>query len=252
MKKTEVAKPDSIGSLSTALIKMVADKVLFQPLTPRPWHLYVTLTIIAVAFEAYKAATFTYKKDVQTEATVVNNPIADIKELVAPTPHAKNVSERETEFSPVSVEELAGDASAAYIQRFARIAVLEMKQFGIPASISLAQGLIESRAGKSRLAVDANNHFGIKCFSKKCPTGHCIRATDDSHKDFFRKYASAWESWRAHSKTLSSGRYLKLHKYKSYKDWAYGLRKVGYATDKAYASKLIGVIEKYNLDRFDK
>ena len=87
-----------------------------------------------------------------------------------------------------------------------------MEKYGIPASISLAQGLIESRAGSSKLAVNNNNHFGIKCFSRHCRKGHCTNFTDDTHKDFFRKFPSPWESWRAHSQLLSSGRYTKLRK----------------------------------------
>ena len=128
-----------------------------------------------------------------------------------------------------------------------------MEKFGIPASIGLAQGLVESRAGTSKLARGNNNHFGMKCFSKKCPTGHCTNATDDHHKDFFRKYHSAWESWRAHSELLAGGHYSRLKKYgRDYRQWAYGLKALGYATDRTYAEKLISMIEKYDLHRFDR
>lgn len=141
-----------------------------------------------------------------------------------------------------------------YIKRFAPIAVQEMKEYGIPASITLAQGLLESNAGDSRLAVDANNHFGIKCFSKSCGKGHCKNYTDDTHKDFFRVYTNVWESYRAHSLFLQRNRYKHLLKLKKtdYKAWAHGLKKAGYATDKRYAYKLISIIEKLNLQRFDK
>jgi flagellum-specific peptidoglycan hydrolase FlgJ len=118
----------------------------------------------------------------------------------------------------------------------------------------LAQGLLESNAGDSRLAVDANNHFGIKCFSRSCQKGHCKNFTDDTHKDFFRTYPSVWESYRAHSLFLQRDRYkhlLNLSK-KDYKGWAHGLKKAGYATDKRYAYKLISLIETLNLHQYDK
>ncbi len=128
-----------------------------------------------------------------------------------------------------------------------------MEKYGIPASISLAQGLIESRAGSSKLAVNNNNHFGIKCFSRHCRKGHCTNFTDDTHKDFFRKFPSPWESWRAHSQLLSSGRYTKLRKNgRDYRKWAYGLKSIGYATDRTYAEKLIGIIERYELYKYDR
>jgi len=142
----------------------------------------------------------------------------------------------------------------AYIKRFAATAQSEMKKYGIPASIKLAQGLIESNAGDSRLSKNNNNHFGMKCFSKKCAKNHCSNFTDDSHKDFFRKYETAWESFRAHSQLLrGSKRYANLFKLssKDYEAWAKGLKKAGYATDKRYAEKLIYIIKDLNLHQYD-
>ena len=141
----------------------------------------------------------------------------------------------------------------SYVRRFAHIARAEMEKFGIPASITLAQGLLESQAGKSPLAKEANNHFGIKCFSKKCKRGHCKNFSDDSHKDFFRTYSSAWESYRAHSLFLQKDRYKHLLNLPStdYKSWAVGLKKAGYATDPNYANKLIRLIERLNLEKYD-
>lgn len=139
-----------------------------------------------------------------------------------------------------------------YVDRFGKTAIQEMKKFGIPASITLAQGLIESNAGNSNLAKRNNNHFGIKCFSKNCPKGHCSNFSDDHHKDFFRKFSSAWESYRAHSNLLANGRYKVLQKHgKDYKKWAAGLKHLGYATDSHYDKKLIDTIEKFQLHRFD-
>ena len=128
-----------------------------------------------------------------------------------------------------------------------------MRQYGVPASISLAQGLIESRAGTSKLAVENNNHFGMKCFSRNCRKGHCTNFTDDSHKDFFLKFTNPWDSWRKHSQMISTGRYARLKRYgRDYRAWANGLKSVGYATDRGYASKLIGVIERYELYQYDR
>ena len=140
----------------------------------------------------------------------------------------------------------------AYVKRFASVAQAEMKKFGIPASITLSQGLIESNAGDSRLSREINNHFGMKCFSRTCKKGHCKNFTDDTHKDFFRAYATAWESYRAHSKMLQNKRYRHLKKHGiDYKSWAHGLKKAGYATDAKYAEKLISLIEELGLDQYD-
>jgi flagellum-specific peptidoglycan hydrolase FlgJ len=158
-----------------------------------------------------------------------------------------------TDVAPIGAEKMGQEQPAKYIARYAKIAVQEMHKYGIPASISLAQGLVESRYGTSKLAVRNNNHFGMKCFSKNCRPGHCSNHEDDHHKDFFRKYKTPWESWRAHSLMLANGRYASLKKHgKNYRAWAKGLEQLGYATDPSYSEKLIGVIERYNLQRFDK
>ncbi|MFK8104024.1 MAG: glycoside hydrolase family 73 protein [Saprospiraceae bacterium] len=163
-------------------------------------------------------------------------------------------SERELNpYAPVSSDDLKTRETKAFIRKYADFAKHEMNAFGVPASIKMAQALIESRAGDSRLAKNNNNHFGIKCFSKNCKKGHCTNATDDHHKDFFRKYKKPENSWRSHSKLLSQGRYKVLHRHgKDYKAWAKGLKKVGYATDKNYDKKLISVIKKYQLYRLDQ
>lgn len=142
----------------------------------------------------------------------------------------------------------------AYVSRYVPVAKIEQNLYGIPTSITLAQGLLESDAGGSRLAKRNNNHFGIKCFSRTCAKGHCANFTDDSHKDFFRVYKSAWESYRAHSLFLQKDRYKHLLDLPptDYKAWANGLSKAGYATDKRYADKLITLIEALNLHQYDK
>lgn len=142
----------------------------------------------------------------------------------------------------------------SYVSRYAPVAKIEQNLYNIPASITLAQGLLESDAGGSRLAKQNNNHFGIKCFSRTCSKGHCKNFTDDTHKDFFRVYKSPWDSYRAHSMFLQKDRYkhlLKLSKT-DYKAWAHGLRAAGYATDKRYAEKLITLIEALKLHDYDR
>jgi len=139
-----------------------------------------------------------------------------------------------------------------YIKRYKKVAVEEMNIYGIPASITLAQGCLESNFGNSTLAVKANNHFGIKCHSSW--TGKKIYQDDNKKHECFRHYKSAWESFRDHSKFLKSqSRYAFLFDYKitDYKKWAYGLKKAGYATSPTYPQRLITIIEKYNLSQYD-
>ncbi|WP_396601969.1 glucosaminidase domain-containing protein [Algibacter sp. R77976] len=128
----------------------------------------------------------------------------------------------------------------------------EMNLYGIPASITLAQGILESGSGNGRLSVEANNHFGIKCHGW---TGKKIYHDDDAEQECFRKYKDAKYSFRDHSLFLSErSRYSKLFKLKKedYKGWAKGLKAAGYATDKKYPQKLISLIERYKLHEFDK
>lgn len=159
----------------------------------------------------------------------------------------------ENEAAPVSANRLTAEMVGAYVELYAPVAVEEMKWYKIPASISLAQGLIESRAGDSKLARSNNNHFGLKCFSRTCRKGHCSNFTDDTHKDFFRKFPTCWDSWRAHSLLLQKDNYRHLRKHgKDYRAWAVGLKNAGYATDRTYSEKLIGIIEKYMLHQYDK
>lgn len=137
-----------------------------------------------------------------------------------------------------------------YIQFYAPIAVEQMKLHKIPASITLAQGLLESAAGKSRLARYGNNHFGIKCHDWK---GKKQYQDDDAKNDCFRVYNNARESYEDHSQFLKKSRYQKLFTYKitDYKSWAYGLKSCGYATSPTYAQNLIRVIETYQLYKYD-
>lgn len=146
----------------------------------------------------------------------------------------------------------AKDAYSAYIVKYSGMAMEQMKQYGIPASITLAQGLLESDAGRSSLATKCNNHFGIKCHSDW--TGRKMYHDDDERHECFRCYRSADESFRDHSLFLVNGaRYKSLFKLSvtDYKGWAKGLKAAGYATSPTYATKLIEIIERYGLDRYD-
>ena len=138
-----------------------------------------------------------------------------------------------------------------YISKYSALAVSEMYRTGVPASITLAQGLLESGAGRSVLAREHNNHFGIKCHNwKGAKTYH----DDDAKGECFRKYPDAEQSFVDHSDFLRyNDRYRSLFDLKTtdYKGWAYGLKKAGYATDPVYPKKLINLIEEYDLDHFD-
>jgi flagellum-specific peptidoglycan hydrolase FlgJ len=139
-----------------------------------------------------------------------------------------------------------------YVAAFSIVAIEEMKMYDIPASITLAQGILESGMGYSRLALDANNHFGIKCHSEW--EGKRIYHDDDEKGECFRVYRDPRSSYRDHSLFLiSRSRYNLLFdlKIEDYKGWAKGLKKAGYATDPKYSNKLINLIERYSLDRFD-
>lgn len=153
---------------------------------------------------------------------------------------------------PISLQE-------KYIEQFKFVAINEMERSGIPASIKMAQALIESQSGQSELAIQANNHFGIKC--KNTWTGNIYYYEDDDRDEngqiiasCFRSYSSAMDSYRDHSDfLLNRPRYKELFDLPKddYKSWAYGLKRCGYATDPIYAERLIKIIQKYNLDLLD-
>jgi flagellum-specific peptidoglycan hydrolase FlgJ/LysM repeat protein len=139
-----------------------------------------------------------------------------------------------------------------YIEKYKEIAMREMREYGIPASITLAQGILESGAGKSVLSKQSNNHFGIKCH--KDWKGKSVNYDDDAPQECFRKYKNPEESFIDHSKFLTGKkRYAFLFDLpkNNYIKWAFGLKKAGYATDPKYPKKLIKYIEKYNLYQYD-
>jgi flagellum-specific peptidoglycan hydrolase FlgJ len=139
-----------------------------------------------------------------------------------------------------------------YIERFKAIAIKEMNSSGIPASITLAQGILESGNGNSSLARDANNHFGIKCTPEW--NGRTILKDDDAKDDCFRVYTSPEESFRDHSEFLKRKRYASLFELdkNDYRGWATGLKAAGYATNPRYAELLITLVDRYDLSQYDR
>lgn len=181
----------------------------------------------------------TKKKNSKTERVVTTKTP---EQPIPSTPTTPDVTTEKTK--PIN-------STAAYIDAFSGIAMLEMQRYKIPASITLAQGILESGAGRGRLAVEANNHFGIKCHGW---TGEKIYHDDDAAQECFRKYDRALSSFEDHSLFLTGrSRYADLFKLKpdDYKGWAKGLRKAGYATDRQYPEKLISLIERYQLYQYD-
>ncbi|MEZ4858327.1 MAG: glucosaminidase domain-containing protein [Flavobacteriaceae bacterium] len=187
------------------------------------------------------------KKSKSTTEKVVIVPKKDPIETVLPN-----------KTDQTKIEELPKNASyeevlAAYIETYSDIAKEEMLQYGIPASITLAQGILESGAGRGELTNKANNHFGIKCHTQWA--GEKVYHDDDEKSECFRKYKDAKYSFRDHSLFLTQrSRYQELFKLKKddYKAWAKGLKKAGYATDPKYPDKLISIIEKNQLYRYDE
>ena len=181
--------------------------------------------------------------------TIVNLPVAITKKdspTVSNYPDASEVLEATTRVKVTTAMVLA------YIEKYKVVAKDNMVRTGIPASITLGQAILESGAGTGPLSVQANNHFGIKCHKEW--TGQSIKYSDDSENECFRKYDQPSESFKDHSYFLTSRpRYAELFDFQKddYRSWAFGLKAAGYATDSKYPDKLIGLIEKYQLNKFD-
>lgn len=173
--------------------------------------------------------------------------------------HRNTISNREVRQNNRDIQRQNSDAigsytpitSQQYIDRYKAIAIQEMNLYGIPASITLGQGLFESGSGNGELARVANNHFGIKCTSDW--KGKSYFKDDDKVNDCFRVYDSPEESFRDHSRFLKRKNYANLFTLdkNDYKGWAYGLKKAGYATNPNYPMLLINIIQKYNLNQYD-
>ncbi len=176
------------------------------------------------------------------------------KELVKTKKPSKRPGEKTKEFKEaVSFTIIKTTSVEEYLETYAHIAQQEMKEYGIPASITLAQGILESGYGMGTLTLKTNNHFGIKCHNSW--EGEFAYHDDDEKGECFRKYNHPKLSFRDHSIFLSSrARYASLFDLRrdDYKAWAKGLKKAGYATDNKYPQKLISFIERYNLQQYDK
>ena len=184
------------------------------------------------------------------------NTVATSKKKYVPT--EKVIAEKKgesliKEIKPPSKNITYKETVILYIENYSLIAKEEMLQYGIPASITLAQGILESGAGRGELSAKSNNHFGIKCH--KGWTGGRVYHDDDKLQECFRKYKDPKYSFRDHSLFLTQrSRYNDLFKHKKddYKSWAKGLKKAGYATDPKYPDKLIRIIETYELFVYDE
>lgn len=194
------------------------------------------------------------KKVVVTTASAVkkeNTPVAEVK----PAKPVKPLFEKEETETLIATSKINVSKNTVedYIDLYSGAAMQSMKTYGIPASIKLAQGILESGSGNGTLCRTANNHFGIKC--KEEWTGETVSHTDDAPDECFRKYHSAMESYNDHSEFLANRVYYKnlftLDK-SDYSAWAKGLKKAGYATDPRYPQKLISIIERYKLYEYDQ
>ncbi|QQL51598.1 glucosaminidase domain-containing protein [Mucilaginibacter ginkgonis] len=174
----------------------------------------------------------------------------------AEPPVADNFAEKNNERIREQAEKPSGGyityTALQYIDRFKTIAIQEMNQYGIPASITLAQGLFESGNGNGDLARYANNHFGIKCTTDWKGEGYY--KDDDQHNDCFRVYKNPESSFRDHSEFLQRKRYAHLFELdkNDYIGWAQGLKDAGYATNPNYPKLITNIIQKYNLDAYDR
>lgn len=178
--------------------------------------------------------------------------ISVLAALLALVP-VSHISLQAAGLSPEPVSPAAQTPQERYVTLWAPTAVREMYRSGVPASITLAQGILESRSGLSTLAADGHNHFGIKCHTDW--KGKTMHLDDDARGECFRVYDSADQSFRDHSDFLRyRDRYKFLFDFEltDYESWAYGLKKAGYATDPSYAAKLIKIIEDHDLSKYDR
>lgn len=202
------------------------------------------ILVLALSFQSCKSKKRVVSAKSKTKAKTERVVIADKT--------VKKVIPTETKIVTPPKNATYAEVVSIYINNYSGIAKEEMLQYGIPASITLAQGILESGAGKGTLTKKANNHFGIKCHTSW--TGERVYHDDDEKGECFRKYRDPRYSFRDHSLFLSQRtRYQDLFKLKKrdYKGWAKGLKKAGYATDPKYPAKLINIIERYDLTQYD-
>ncbi len=206
----------------------------------------VRILLLLLVFIAFSCGS---KKKIAENKQKKEQKIDDRTRMAVEEITGKPAGEKDVPGTPVPKRHV--DKVAGYIATYASIAQEEMSLYKIPASITLAQGILESGAGESELTKKANNHFGIKCHGWK---GGGVYHDDDRPQECFRKYKHAKYSYRDHSLFLTERkRYASLFDLKpdDYKGWAKGLRAAGYATDRKYPDKLISLIERYQLYKYD-
>lgn len=215
-------------------------------------NLLFIITLLIVSCNTNKSVIQTTRKSVKSNNTVVR---ANKKSAVKKTNDSKTTSANSPKIEileATSRVKVTNEMILTYINNYNAVAQANMKKYGIPASIILGQALLESGSGTGNLCVQANNHFGIKC--SKDWSGATVRYDDDAVDECFRKYNNPLDSFRDHSLFLSGKtRYASLFNLKKtdYKAWADGLKEAGYATDSQYPTKLITLIEKYQLYKYD-
>ena len=188
----------------------------------------------------------------QTKTTTAKKPVVTTSSTKSETTESKPKTDSEVSLVATSNVKTYAEEIQIYVDNFKEIAQNNMRAHGIPASITLAQGILESGAGKGKLALSANNHFGIKCHKEWA--GESVKHDDDAAQECFRKYEHPSESYRDHSLFLTSRpRYSNLFKLDKgdYESWAKELKSAGYATDVKYPDKLIGLIERFELYKYD-
>ncbi|MGY6648960.1 glucosaminidase domain-containing protein [Wenyingzhuangia sp. IMCC45574] len=207
--------------------------------------------LIAIIVVLLVASCGSSKKVTNSKPTVIKEKDGEIK-VIPNKETTREVAKVITE-TKKKTNTYLNKNTLAYIEKYAPLAMEEMREYKIPASITLAQGILESGSGKSKLSSRSNNHFGIKCH--RGWTGRRTYHDDDKKGECFRVYKYVATSYRDHSTFLAGrSRYLSLFRLKidDYKGWAKGLKRAGYATDPKYPKKLITFIEKYNLDKYDE
>lgn len=216
--------------------------------------LLILTALLIVSCKAAKPVIVTTKSAPLVAKKVAARPVkkANVaKPIAKKTAIVEQAREEDEVIESTSRTVVSNDVVANYIAKYKNIAMSNMEIYGIPASIILAQGILESGAGRGDLANRANNHFGIKCHDW---TGESVRHDDDASQECFRKYNDPAESFKDHALFLTGrGRYSSLFSLpkENYQAWAKGLRKAGYATDPRYPQKLISYIQRYDLWRFD-
>lgn len=216
--------------------------------------LLILTALLIVSCNAAKPVIVTTKSAPPVAKKVAARPVKKTnvaKPIAKKTAIVEQAREEDEVIESTSRTVVSNDIVANYIAKYKNIAMSNMEIYGIPASIILAQGILESGAGRGDLANRANNHFGIKCHDW---TGESVRHDDDASQECFRKYNDPAESFKDHALFLTGrGRYSSLFSLpkENYQAWAKGLRKAGYATDPRYPQKLISYIQRYDLWRFD-